>query len=69
MTGLGFAMSNLYWYDLTLSNLKQLFRNTSACPCLDLTPPTFRYGFHMPRTHARDAYYKRIEDERASRQG
>lgn len=28
-----------------------------------------RYGFHMPRTNARDNYYKTIEDERASRQG
>ncbi|KAF3760996.1 cytochrome-c oxidase, subunit VIIa [Cryphonectria parasitica EP155] len=29
----------------------------------------FWYGFHMPRTHARDNYYKNLEDERASRQG
>jgi len=26
-----------------------------------------RYGFHMPRTHKRDAYYQKLEDERASR--
>ncbi|KAG8169067.1 hypothetical protein KVR01_001816 [Diaporthe batatas] len=27
------------------------------------------HGFHMPRTNARDDYYKKLEDERASRQG
>lgn len=26
-----------------------------------------RYGYHMPRTHARDNYYKKLEDERAAR--
>jgi len=26
-----------------------------------------RYGYHMPRTHARDKYYKKLEDERAAR--
>ncbi|KAI0146287.1 hypothetical protein GGR57DRAFT_479431 [Xylariaceae sp. FL1272] len=25
------------------------------------------YGYHMPRTHARDAFYKRLEEERASK--
>lgn len=24
-----------------------------------------RYGFHLPRTHARDAYYSKLEEERA----
>ncbi|KAI1185110.1 hypothetical protein F5B17DRAFT_432884 [Nemania serpens] len=27
------------------------------------------YGFHMPRTHARDAFYKQLEAERAARTG
>ncbi|KAJ4287521.1 hypothetical protein N0V88_007623 [Collariella sp. IMI 366227] len=27
------------------------------------------YGYHMPRTNARDNYYKKIEEERAARQG
>ncbi|KAF4504032.1 hypothetical protein G6O67_008652 [Ophiocordyceps sinensis] len=25
----------------------------------------FWYGFHLPRTHARDAYYSKLEEERA----
>jgi cytochrome c oxidase subunit 7 len=28
-----------------------------------------RHGYHMPRTNARDLYYKKLEDERAARQG
>ncbi|KAI1160747.1 hypothetical protein F5B18DRAFT_654321 [Nemania serpens] len=27
------------------------------------------YGYHMPRTHARDAFYKKLEAERATRTG
>ncbi|GAW12837.1 hypothetical protein ANO14919_022080 [Xylariales sp. No.14919] len=27
------------------------------------------YGFHMPRTNARDAFYKKLEEERAARTG
>ncbi|KAI1203276.1 hypothetical protein F5X97DRAFT_283994 [Nemania serpens] len=27
------------------------------------------YGYHMPRTHARDAFYKKLEAERAARSG
>ncbi|KAI8623111.1 hypothetical protein F5Y19DRAFT_482068 [Xylariaceae sp. FL1651] len=27
------------------------------------------YGYHMPRTNARDAFYKKLEAERASRTG
>ncbi|KAI0473045.1 hypothetical protein GGR56DRAFT_595719 [Xylariaceae sp. FL0804] len=26
------------------------------------------YGFHMPRVHARDRYYSKLEGERAERQ-
>ncbi|KAG5982764.1 hypothetical protein E4U55_001416 [Claviceps digitariae] len=26
----------------------------------------FWYGFHMPRTHARDAFYSKLEAERAA---
>ena len=29
----------------------------------------FWYGYHMPRTNARDNYYKKLEEERAARQG
>ncbi|KAH8887806.1 cytochrome-c oxidase, subunit VIIa [Thozetella sp. PMI_491] len=29
----------------------------------------FWYGFHMPRTNARDNYYKKLEEQRAARQG
>ncbi|KAI1204433.1 uncharacterized protein F4807DRAFT_447182 [Annulohypoxylon truncatum] len=25
------------------------------------------HGFHMPRTHARDNFYKKLEEERAAR--
>ncbi|KXX81415.1 Cytochrome c oxidase subunit 7A [Madurella mycetomatis] len=28
----------------------------------------FWYGYHVPRTVARDNYYKKLEDERAARQ-
>ncbi|KAL0465220.1 hypothetical protein QR685DRAFT_566912 [Neurospora intermedia] len=27
------------------------------------------YGYHMPRTNARDNYYKKLEEERAARMG
>ncbi|KAH6613586.1 hypothetical protein B0J18DRAFT_494413 [Chaetomium sp. MPI-SDFR-AT-0129] len=27
------------------------------------------YGYHVPRTNARDNYYKKLEEERAARQG
>ncbi|KAK4133885.1 cytochrome-c oxidase, subunit VIIa [Trichocladium antarcticum] len=27
----------------------------------------FWYGYHMPRTNARDKYYKKIEEERAAK--
>ncbi|AEO64749.1 uncharacterized protein THITE_2111058 [Thermothielavioides terrestris NRRL 8126] len=29
---------------------------------------TFWYGFHVPRTVARDNYYRKLEEERAARQ-
>ncbi|KAL2134499.1 hypothetical protein VTI74DRAFT_11682 [Chaetomium olivicolor] len=29
----------------------------------------FWYGYHVPRTVARDNYYKKLEEERAARQG
>ncbi|AEO59403.1 hypothetical protein MYCTH_111770 [Thermothelomyces thermophilus ATCC 42464] len=29
----------------------------------------FWYGFHVPRTNARDNYYKKLEEQRAARQG
>ncbi|KAL2265041.1 hypothetical protein VTJ83DRAFT_7551 [Remersonia thermophila] len=29
----------------------------------------FWYGYHVPRTNARDNYYKKLEEERAARQG
>ncbi|KAK3987267.1 hypothetical protein QBC44DRAFT_372256 [Cladorrhinum sp. PSN332] len=29
----------------------------------------FWYGYHMPRTNARDAYYKKLEEQRAAKQG
>ncbi|KAG7286805.1 Cytochrome c oxidase copper chaperone [Staphylotrichum longicolle] len=29
----------------------------------------FWYGYHVPRTNARDNYYKKIEEQRATRQG
>ncbi|KAI5860817.1 cytochrome-c oxidase, subunit VIIa [Durotheca rogersii] len=27
----------------------------------------FWHGFHMPRTHARDAFYRKLEADRAAR--
>ncbi|KAI1500334.1 hypothetical protein F5X99DRAFT_410185 [Biscogniauxia marginata] len=27
------------------------------------------YGFHMPRTHARDNFYRQLEEERAAARG
>ncbi|KAK1781429.1 hypothetical protein QBC45DRAFT_390506 [Copromyces sp. CBS 386.78] len=27
------------------------------------------YGYHVPRTNARDVYYKKLEEERAARIG
>ncbi|ROV94015.1 hypothetical protein VSDG_06224 [Cytospora chrysosperma] len=27
------------------------------------------YGFHMPRTHARDNFYKALEEERIAKRG
>ncbi|KAK4460768.1 hypothetical protein QBC42DRAFT_288238 [Cladorrhinum samala] len=29
----------------------------------------FWYGYHMPRTNARDNYYKKLEEQRAAKQG
>ncbi|KUI73007.1 Cytochrome c oxidase subunit 7A [Cytospora mali] len=29
----------------------------------------FWYGFHMPRVHARDNFYKALEDERLAKRG
>ncbi|ROV91382.1 hypothetical protein VMCG_09666 [Cytospora schulzeri] len=29
----------------------------------------FWYGFHMPRTHARDNFYKALEEERIAKRG
>ncbi|KAK3903596.1 hypothetical protein C8A05DRAFT_14451 [Staphylotrichum tortipilum] len=29
----------------------------------------FWYGYHMPRTNARDNYYRKLEEERAAKQG
>ncbi|CAP61445.1 uncharacterized protein PODANS_4_755 [Podospora anserina S mat+] len=29
----------------------------------------FWYGYHMPRVNARDAYYRKLEEARAARQG
>ncbi|KAI1178042.1 hypothetical protein F4777DRAFT_140176 [Nemania sp. FL0916] len=29
----------------------------------------FWYGYHLPRTNARDAFYKRLEAERAEKAG
>ncbi|KAK4205508.1 hypothetical protein QBC40DRAFT_271086 [Triangularia verruculosa] len=29
----------------------------------------FWYGYHMPRVNARDAHYRKLEEERAARQG
>ncbi|KAL2115370.1 hypothetical protein VTJ04DRAFT_9625 [Mycothermus thermophilus] len=29
----------------------------------------FWYGFHVPRVNARDNYYRKLEEERAARQG
>lgn len=28
-----------------------------------------RYGYHVPRTQARDNFYKKLEEERAAKQG
>lgn len=38
-------------------------------PCQTRYLTQHRYGYHMPRTNARDNYYKKLEDERAARQG
>ncbi|KAI5921007.1 hypothetical protein F4810DRAFT_680581 [Camillea tinctor] len=27
------------------------------------------YGYHMPRTHQRDSFYRQLEDERAAARG
>ncbi|KAH7030693.1 uncharacterized protein B0I36DRAFT_362521 [Microdochium trichocladiopsis] len=29
----------------------------------------FWYGYHMPRTHARDNFYQQLESERAAKSG
>lgn len=29
----------------------------------------FWYGFHMPRTNARDAFYNKLEQEKAEKRG
>ncbi|KAH8646663.1 hypothetical protein BX600DRAFT_518706 [Xylariales sp. PMI_506] len=29
----------------------------------------FWHGFHLPRTHARDDFYAKLEQERAAKQG
>lgn len=43
------------------------------CHCIESERPlTFnnhRYGFHMPRTHARDAFYSKVEQEKAEKRG
>jgi cytochrome c oxidase subunit 7 len=34
---------------------------------MHLTPR--RYGYHVPRTNARDNFYKKLEEERAAKLG
>ena len=34
-----------------------------------LTRPIHRYGYHVPRTKLRDAYYKKLEEEKAAKAG
>ncbi|KUI55435.1 Cytochrome c oxidase subunit 7A [Cytospora mali] len=54
--GLGFAMGNVFWYDSHPNFLRDLRARD-------------KYGFHMPRTHARDNFYKALEEERLAKRG
>lgn len=60
-------MANWYWYE-TLSLRTQddsptirklLYATNDNLTC-------YRYGFHVPRTNARDNFYSKLEDKRAS---
>jgi len=35
---------------------------------VSLTKTDSRYGYHAPRTAARDNYYKKLEEQRAAKQ-
>jgi hypothetical protein len=43
--------------------------NRYSCPVRRRYLTLHRYGYHMPRTNARDNYYKKLEEERAAKQG
>lgn len=49
----------------TFSGKEYHRRNDTTARRKDL-PLRYRYGFHMPRTNARDNYYIKLEEERAA---
>lgn len=60
-------MGNFFWYDR--HDLRKSSLDNWRESIWFLIKLNDRYGFHMPRTHARDNYYKTLEDSRAARQG
>lgn len=52
-------MANWYWYVEATHYGELNWRNLEA-----LTKP--RYGFHVPRTVARDNFYAKLEEQRAA---
>lgn len=53
----------------------QITNNRPFCSCAieqngRLTNVRYnRYGYHMPRTHARDNYYTKLEQQKAEKRG
>lgn len=57
--GAGVVMANWYWYVITTWRSSQLIVCAEETDC-------HRYGFHVPRTVARDNFYSKLEEKRAS---
>jgi hypothetical protein len=58
-------MANVYWYVHERSNSTDRKRSIGCTLDEILTFDCDRYGYHMPRTHARDNYYTKLEAKRA----
>ncbi|KAJ8129465.1 hypothetical protein O1611_g4169 [Lasiodiplodia mahajangana] len=53
--GIGTTMGSAYWRNKAIISFPTNYAE--------------RYGYHMPRTNARDAFYKQLEAERAAKSG
>lgn len=57
-------MANVYWYVHEQLNTSIDDTKRRQRPLISILTRN-RYGYHMPRTHARDNYYTKLEAKRA----